>query len=212
MDLALSDMFDVDGTALPQPVEFWRAVPLQFRQAFGHIHALYSFPTIEAVQLLREMLPPDTIEIVAGNGGWCKALEITGTDSYQQEKPKYKALYAAAGQPTIHYGAHVVEMDALHAVKKHRPRAVLASWVTHQYEMRRHHLGGNEAGVDEHALLKLVDEYWFIGNTKVHANKPLFADLKNGNIRTHEIAGIWKDGVASRASGGEDFIMQIRRK
>lgn len=205
--------FTPEGVLRPMPAAWWAGLSREAKQLFGHIYALYSFPTIELIELLAERLQGvNAIEIGAGNGGYCKALGIPGTDSFQQIEPKYRAIYEKAQQPIITYGAHVEKFSANHAVKRYNPRAVVAAWVTHKWTIQRHELGGNEAGVDEHDLLARIDDYYFIGNTKTHAMKPLFHDLQHGAIKTHEIVEVIRgDLIQSRASGGDDFLVHIQR-
>lgn len=210
----IPEAFDESGTLKPMPADFWKNRGLTDRMMFGHQNALYAFPTIEGIEHIKRLINgKKAIEIGAGNGAFCKALGITGTDSYQQAEPHYAMLYKLQGQPTIRYGAHVQRMDALQAVKRHRPRVVIATWVTHKYLAERHANGGNEVGVDEHALLKKVDEYIFIGNSNVHQHKLIFEDLECGIIKSHRVENIVMDShlFPSRAQGGVDFLVHIKR-
>lgn len=84
------DLFDEVGTLQPMSAAFWAEMPREQRQVFGHLHALYSYPTTELIATLKAMLPAGTIEIGASNGGYCKALGIRGTDSYLQERAEIK--------------------------------------------------------------------------------------------------------------------------
>lgn len=65
-------------------------------------------------------------------------------------------------------------MDAKEAVAFHKPAVVVASWVTHRYDHRRHWAGGNEVGVNESDLLNRVENYIFVGNEQVHRNKQIW--------------------------------------
>ena len=205
-------LFDANGVLQPMLSAWWAMQSREDKMRFGHHYGLYSFPTIEIVELLRQVMPGDTIEIGAGNGGYCLALGITGTDSYQQADPRLKFLYDLLQQSTIDYGPHVKKMDAIEAVTMTGARSVLASWVTHKYDAKRHNLGGNVDGVDEHKLLAMIDDYFFIGNTDIHNKKPIFQDLATGKITTHEIADIYSVGLHSRASGGKDVLIHVKRK
>ncbi|HDS4345610.1 TPA: hypothetical protein QH074_004299 [Enterobacter hormaechei subsp. steigerwaltii] len=205
------DLFDEAGTLQPMPARFWSTMPREDRQRFGHHHALYSFPTVELIERLTAILPAATLEIGAGNGGYCKALGIRGTDSYQQIEPQMKAYYDLHGQPVISYGAHVEKLDAKTAIKKYRPSCVLAAWVTHKWDPRRPNIGGNMWGVDEHWILDHVDTYAFIGNSNVHAPKPIFTDLNSQRITSHLVDVIPLDDC-SRARGGTDFLCIMTRR
>ncbi|VGQ11506.1 hypothetical protein SB5439_04959 [Klebsiella variicola] len=211
----LPEAFDETGTLKAMPATYWQEKTRTDRMLFGHKNALYAFPTIEGIEHINSLIGDrSAIEIGAGNGAFCKALGIPGTDSYQQAHPHYAMLYKLQGQPTINYGAHVRRMDALQAVKFHKPKIVIAAWVTHKYDPLRHANGGNEAGVDEHALLRKVDEYIFIGNSNIHQTKLIFEDIECGIIKTHAVENIIMDSrlFPSRAQGGVDFLVHIKRK
>lgn len=207
------DLFDEAGTLQPMPAAFWAEMPREQRQVFGHHHALYSFPTVETIATLKAALPAGALEIGAGNGGYCKALDIRGTDSYMQQLPAIKAHYAAQGQPTVNYGAHVERIDANAAVKKYRPRAVLAAWVTHKGDPLRPQMGGNVYGVNEQQIIDraYVEQYFFIGNSNTHRDKPLFLELA-AQKRTSHIIDVQPLADCSRAAGGIDFLAVITRR
>lgn len=207
-------LFDAKGILQPQPAAFWAGLMVGQRAKFGHDHGIYSFPTVEAVDFIRKIIAGrerQTIEIGAGNGGWCKALDIRGTDSYLQRRPDIAAKYASMRQPQASYGAHVEKLEAIKAIRKHRPSVVVASWVTQKFRADRFCMRGNADGVDELRLLELVDEYVMIGNSAQHGDKMILEDIARG-ISTHEIVGGMTEGLASRAVHGNDFIVHIRRK
>jgi len=207
------DLFDEAGTLQPMPAEFWAKMPRQDRQVFGHYHGLYSFPTVELIATLKAMLPAATLEIGAGNGGYCKALGIRGTDSYLQERAEIKMHLALQGQPTVKYGAHVEKIDGNAAVKKYRPAAVLGAWITHRFDPLRPELGGNAYGVNERQLIDraYVEQYFFIGNSGTHRNKPLLQELAAQKITSH-IVDVQPLADCSRAAGGIDFLAVITRR
>lgn len=210
-----SDLFDEDGTLQPMLQSFWAQWNREQRATFGHHHGLYAFPTVEGIQLIRELIGDRAaIEIGAGNGAFCKALGIPGTDNYQQAMPKYKAYYRKMNQPIVKYGSHVERLEASVAIAKYKPQVVIASWVTHLYMPQRHHLGGNEIGVDEHYLLSEVEDYIFIGDTHVHAKKPLLQDYEAGKITTHKIHNVYlgNDLFPSRGMRGDSFMLHFKRK
>lgn len=209
------DLFDAEGILQPQPKEFWRGYDRVERATFGHAHGLYAFPTIEGIAYIRELIDNRmAIEIGSGNGGFCKALGIPGTDNYQQAMPQYKRYYDHLMQPTVKYGSHVEKLDAGLAVGKYQPKVVVACWVTHLYIPQRHELGGNEIGVDEHFLLSQVDDYIFIGDTHVHSKKPIFQDYHTGALGTHYIADMIVDNdmFPSRGMKGDSFLVHLKRK
>lgn len=208
-------LFDESGVLQPMPAKWWAKQSREAKMVFGHQHALYSFPTQQGIDTIKTWIGDrEALEIGAGNGGYCKALGIRGTDNKMQEWPEIKDHYTAHGQPAIKYGPHVEEIGGNDAVNLYRPQVVLAAWVTHKSMDDRPECRGNYWGVSEHAILPLVEEYIFIGNTNTHQMKPLFHDLENGKITTHYVEEFYVGvpWIQSRASGGLDFIMRIKRK
>lgn len=157
------------------PAAFWDTTTPAERALFGHHHAIYNFPTTELVAYLHELIDGrSTIEIGAGNGVLAKALDIPATDNRMQAKAKYRRIYESQGQPTVTYGRNVIELDASRAVDRYEPDVVIACWVTHKWDPRRHWAGGNEIGVDEGDIISRVQQYVVIGNDHVHQNKPIW--------------------------------------
>lgn len=171
-----AEALDDQGRVRVLPAAFWAATRPQERALFGHLHGVYNFPTVELVDYLRTLIAGrSAIEIGAGNGVLAEALGITATDSRQQEKPRWRKVYAAEGQPTVRYGSNVVEVDAARAVRRYRPEVVIACWVTHKYDPARPWAGGNEAGVVEEDIIAGCAEYIFVGNQKVHKDKSIWS-------------------------------------
>ncbi|EAM6792406.1 hypothetical protein E0G74_01435 [Salmonella enterica] len=209
-----SALLDNKGVLRPMAAGWWNATTEGQRALFGQKHGIYSFPTTEAVQFVRECIGGrelKTIEIGSGNGGWSKALGIRGTDSFLQNRPDIAAHYAAMKQPRAKYGPHVEKLEAIKAVRKYRPQVVVASWVTQKFRADRFCMRGNADGVDELRLLELVDEYVLIGNTAQHADKMIIEDIQNGSS-THEVIAACFENLSSRALVGKDFIFHFRRK
>lgn len=141
-----------------------------------HEHARYGLPTIELVEWLKQQIGDrKAIEIGAGSGDLCYHLGIIGTDNYQQEWPDVRLYYAVLGQPVIKYGEWVERLDALEAVKQHKPDVVIGSWVTHWIDpnLPPPPGGGNMYGIREDEILKRVDTYIMIGNLEIHKHKPI---------------------------------------
>jgi hypothetical protein len=183
------------------PASYWAGTTLEERALFGHRHGIYSFPTVELVERLTELIAGRTaIEIGAGHGVLAEALGIRATDSRQQEQAMYRAELAlmGTGQPPVRYGPKVIEAHASRAVRRYRPQVVIGCWVTHKYDPARHAAGGNEVGVDEVDILRNCENYIVVGNEKVHAGKTIWA-------RRHRIE--YPDFVYSRAvNGTREFI------
>jgi hypothetical protein len=135
-------------------------------------HGLYGLLTIELIEWLDLKIGGrKAIEIGAGNGALGRELGIRTTDSFQQEKPEFKALYASTGQPTVKYGSDVERIDAIRAMRKYSPQVVIGNWVTHKYRKDAHEKGGNAWGIDEDKILERVEEYIVIGNQQTHGKK-----------------------------------------
>lgn len=167
-------LLDERGRLRAVPGATLASTTAQQRLLFGVRHGIYSFPTVELCDHLRELIGGrPAIEIGAGHGVLAQALGIPATDNRQQEDPAIRAYYRSLGQPTVPYGKHVEKLDAAAAVAKYKPAVVIACWVTHAYDPRRPEAGGSGTGVDEAAILAACDSYVFIGNELVHARKPI---------------------------------------
>lgn len=196
----LSDqVLDGEGVLRVLPAAFWAQTTVQERVRFCVTHGYYGLPTEELVAWLQARIAGRrAIEIGAGAGVLAAALGIPATDNHLQSHPEVRKFYADLEQPTIQYGAHVQKLEAHRAVARLRPQVVIASWVTHRYEAARPAAGGNMYGPNEGALIDAVEDYIFIGNTIVHAAKPIWA-------RPHEL--IHPDWLYSRAhNGSPEFI------
>ncbi|EDY2030074.1 hypothetical protein GTB64_004516 [Salmonella enterica] len=209
-----AELLDESGTLRPMPSAWWAAKAPEQRAIFGNKHGIYAFPTHEAVSFVRDCIAGrerQTLEIGAGNGGWGKALGIRSTDSFLQRRPDVAAKYASMRQPTVRYGSHVEKLEAIKAVRKYRPKIVLASWVTQKFRADRFCMRGNADGVDELRMLDMIEEYILIGNTEQHSDKMIIEDIQRG-VSRYMINGIMFEGVASRALVGRDFIFHFKRK
>lgn len=197
-------LLDASGTLCVVPASVLARTTAEERLVFGLRHGLYSFPTEELVAFLKNRIRGRTaIEIGAGHGVLAKALGIPATDNRQQEDPRMQAYYAARGQATVPYGDHVDALDALAAVKRHRPQVVVACWVTHKFDPRRPQAEGSEFGVKEEEVISSCEEYIFVGNEQVHKRKPIWA------MPHEKWTPPW---VYSRAvNGSADFIASWRR-
>ena len=163
------------GLLVPMPASYYRAQDQMKLAVWCVLRGYYQLPTVELVAWLKEYIGDRrAIEIGSGNGVLARALGIVGTDSHQQEEADRIAHYKKIQQAVIEYGSDVEKIDALSAIKKHRPEVVLAAWVTHCYQPDRPAEGGNVDGVDEWKVVKRTGEYVFVGNMGVHRDKPLF--------------------------------------
>lgn len=154
------------------------------------LNSIYVWPTTELLTWLNSNLTEKdkTIEIGSGNGVLANELGISATDSYMQSdkfKPNNSserelhqnaiATLRLSGIPPINYGANVEQLDALAAIRKHKPKHILGCYITHKYINGMS--TGNALGVDETwiARRKQIKSYTMVGNQVVHAEKPILA-------------------------------------
>lgn len=169
------ELIDEQGHLRVVPASVFANTTTAERAVFGHRHALYGFLTTELIDYLTPLLSGRTaLEIGAGHGGLARALGIRATDNCMQADPLIKAHYASMGQPVIQYGPNVEKLSAEQALLKYKPRVVLASWVTHKYDDKRHEAGGNMFGVHEESVIEACETYIVIGNAQVHAGKSIW--------------------------------------
>lgn len=195
------EVLDENGRLKVLPASYWSTTTTAERALFGVTHAYYGFPTVELVEYLTKLINGRrAIEIGAGAGILAEALGIPGTDSHQQDLPKYKAIYALSQQPTVKYGPNVEKIDARTAVRKYKPEVVIGSWVTHKYDPKHPDMQGNEMGIDQKPIIRRVQTYVLIGNEHVHRNNPIH-DLPH--------ATLYPDWVYSRAMNGSRDMIEI---
>lgn len=174
----LDARFLVGGELQVVPAEAYDAVDRTDLQIWCHRHGFYGLPTTELVAWLADRICRRTaLEVGAGNGALGRALGIPVTDSWMQSDPGVAALYALQGQPTVVYGSDVERIEALDAVQKYQPEVVIGCWVTHWIDPHKPMPigGGCMFGIREDRLLRLpsVLTYIVVGNTSVHAHKPI---------------------------------------
>lgn len=194
-----------DGRLRILPAAYWATTTVQERALFGQRHGIYSYPTQELVDHLRDIIDGrKAIEIGAGNGVLADALGIPGTDSRQQDKEPYRSMYALGGWATVPYGPNIVEAHASRAVRQYRPDVVIGCWVTRKFDPAQPEAGGNEVGIDELDVFTQCRTYVLVGNEKVHAISRMWT-------RPHTIE--YPPWLYSRASNGSrDFIAVWQRQ
>lgn len=197
-------MLDAQGRLKVLPASTLAATTREERAVFGVRQGLYGFPTEELCEFLVERIAGrSAIEIGAGHGVLARRLGIPATDNRLQERPDVRRYYEQIQQPTVPYGDNVEELDAAEAVLKYRPSVVVASWVTHRLDLTQPERGGNQFGVDEAAIIDACDEYIFIGNEHVHAQKPIW------ELPHQKIHAPW---IYSRAVNGHPEFVAIWRR
>lgn len=174
-------VLDENGRFKIMPASFWRGTSTNERMLFAHQTGIYSYPTVELVERLKEIIAGrSAIEIGAGNGVLAETLGIPATDSYQQSEEKYRKIYGAIDQELVPYGPNVEKLSAYDAVRKYDPQVVLGCWVTHKFNKNEPWRKGNEVGIDELDILEHCEEYLFVGNTGAetgHSQKPIWQTL-----------------------------------
>lgn len=193
------DVLDADGRLRVLPAEYWATTTPEERAWLGHRFGIYSFPTQELVERLREIIGGrSAIEIGAGHGVLAEALGIPATDTREQERPESRSLLAALRQQPVRYGPNVVEAHASRAVRRYRPQVVVACWVTQVWDPVRPIRESKPDGVDEEDILRNCETYVLVGNEEIHRQKRIWQ-------RRHEIE--YPPYVYSRAlNGSREFI------
>ncbi len=154
-------------------------------RAFCHFQGRYGLPTVEVVEYLKDIIDGRTaIEIGSGHGDLGFHLGIPMTDSKIQSKPDIQKEYEKMKQPIIKYPEDVEELEARAAVKKYKPKVVVASWVTNKFKAKSD-VKGFTYGVDEEQIINAVETYILVGNLEVHGHKAIM------NRRHIQIAQPW---------------------
>lgn len=193
------DVLDEHGRLRVLPAAYWATTTPAERLLFGALHGIYSFPTVELVERLQQIINGrSAIEIGAGHGVLAEALGIPATDSREQERPEWRALIALQGQQPVPYGDNVQQMHASRAVRRHKPDVVIGCWVTQKWDPSRPIRESKPDGVDEEDILRNCATYVLVGNEKIHRQKHIWS-------RPHTIEH--PPYVYSRAMNGtRDFI------
>ncbi len=174
LDEIESLVLDKKGLIKVVDAEVYKQFSHSHIKQLAHKHGLYCLPTTELIAWLKvHIAGRRAIEIGGGCGIIGRSLGIRSTDNYKQEMPKYKKQYEEMGQPTVKYGKDVLKCDALKAIKRFKPEVVIGCWVTHLYDPKEPLRKGNEIGIDEAKIIKLVGEYIVVGNSVVHGLKPI---------------------------------------
>jgi hypothetical protein len=142
--------------------------------AFCNRKAVYGIVTDELLDFLRQIIGDrSAIEIAAGYGTLGRELKIPLTDKKIQEFPEVKIMYEMMQQPVISYPKDVEKLDALDAIRKYKPKVVVAQWFTARKDVDGKDL--SVYGINEDDILnnEHVETYIHIGHSSVHANKAI---------------------------------------
>lgn len=200
----LEDMlFDEMGRLKVLPYNELKDIKQEHISQFCLSNGIYSLPTQEMIDLLNEEIGDkrdNTIEIGSGNGVYARTLHVMGVDNFMQTMSNVKEYYEAANQPTVKYGANVIKLEALEAVKKYKPDIVFGAFCTHKYNPNEHWRGGNMFGINEKTMLNKIKKYIHIGNKKIHDKKPIL------KLKHREIKESW---IMSRSLHKNDNVIWI---
>ena len=170
------DLFGPDGVIRLLPAAELDLFHREALRLWCHLHGRYGLVTRELVAWLLDLIGPrKAIEIGAGHGDLAHHLGIRATDNKCQERPEVAQYYRLLGQPVIRYPAWVQKIDALQAVREHRPEVVIGSWVTEWIDpaLPAPSQGGSIYGVKEDLILEEAVTYVLIGNLAVHGAKTI---------------------------------------
>jgi hypothetical protein len=190
-DLDPQRMAELDAMLL-EPTGRLKLLPASCYEAINPMHlriwaqkrARYLLVTAELVAWLGEFLdaagvvPGEAIEVGAGQGDLGGHLGISMSDNGCQQRPEVKAFYEAIDQAPTFPPPHVRRLDAVGAVEKFRPKAVVASWLTRKFIAGVDRPGKAEAsiyGAEEEKILAATGLYIHIGNALVHRGKTILA-------------------------------------
>ena len=167
------------GLIKPVPYDDVKDAGMENLNMAMQVMSLYTFPTVEVIDFLREEiddgdpeLAPDAIEICAGSGWIGRGLDIPITDSYLQAREDVKKMYLKNGCMPIDYPSDVEKIDAVSAVKKYRPAFVIGSYVTRKWGLGSKK-EGNMYGVDTTWVSLNCKRFYLIGNENVHGGDPI---------------------------------------
>ena len=169
---------EMDQALLEEGNRYLKLLPSSVYKAFPHEqlviwcnrHQRYGIVTTELVDWLREQIGDrSVIEIAAGKGDLSHHLNIHPTDGYSQTTEYVKDCYESCGHIPLIPNPEVERLEAVQAIKKYKPKVVIASWLTQRYlsDPRTNYY----YGVDETQVRILSMKYIHIGNTNVHGGK-----------------------------------------
>lgn len=168
---------------------------------FCHKHAIYQLPTKELIEFIKsEIGNSSAIEIGSGNGCIGRSLGIRMADNKMQELPEIKLHYEMLRQPVITYGTDVEKLDGIEAIKKYRPKTVVACWVTQKWKPGMK--DGNALGVEEELIFANgVEKYIHVGNEKTHASKVILDKFPHKRY--------YNEFIISRSMSREENVIYI---
>lgn len=157
------------------PADVWRKYDWTSVRQLMNETGTYVLPTQELIDyLLKDIDGYRTIEIGAGNGVVGRTLGIPITDScLQRDNMAVRLYYTLCGQPIINYPKDIIKAEAMEAVRRFKPEAVIGCYVTHKW--RNDTQSGNDWGIDFERLLSSVKKFILVGNRVTHRDNPIMA-------------------------------------
>lgn len=181
-------------------------------------NSIYCVPTTELIDFIKNEIKnynkKDVIEIASGNGYLCDLLNIKGTDSKCQLEGKVReAIYESGQYPIQYQNKDVIKTSANDAVKRLKPKVIIASWATDKYDPNNHDKGGFIHGVEDWKFFNTssVEKYIFIGNMGIHKNKYIFDKERVEKEAKCKIKYRTYIGGCSRKFDEENIIVVIER-
>jgi len=155
----------------------YRCFPHVHLRVWASLHSRYGFPTTELIAWLKERIAKRTaLEIAAGNGDLGHRLDIPMTDSYQQVDDRETMLYLAAmGVTPTNPPPDVKKEDGENAVRRRKPRVVIACYATEKWDKREPNKPGNYKGIRYGYVIERCETFILIGNKSVHGQSSALA-------------------------------------
>ena len=192
-----------NGDLKVMPADFYKQFDQMDISTFCVQQGCYSLPTNELIQCLRDEIGEEekVIEIAGGNGLLARELGIVSTDSYVQKlNPKVRLHYAKIQQPIVKYGNNVAPLEALEAVKRHKPKIIIVAWGTHKFDRKAPLESGYDYGIDFKKIMAYpsVEKIILIGDLEIHKFNP---------IHKNATRIIQEDWIVSRSTRNKNAIM-----
>lgn len=189
-------------TLLPKslPAKEYQKWPVNSLKYWCHYQHLYTIPTVELIDFLKQELSPfareEVLEIGAGRSNIGECLGIRQTDRYLREEEAARLYYLAMNQYPPQPPQGVEKLEALKAVYKYRPRVVIAAWVSQWLDpkkwKKKNPPPGSIFGVKKDRLIKCVERYIQVSHDGIHGHEQV-------NNRIAKVVRL--DGLVSRKPG-----------
>jgi len=154
-------------------------------------HGVYCFYSKRLVAALSEMLrDKPCVEIAAGDGALSRFLRDSGIDIMAFDNQSWTGK--------VRYNAEVIQLDAVEALRRHKPEVVLCSWPPANNEFEQ-----------EIFLAPTVTRYIVIGsdNRLTFGNWPAYMAQRTFQMRKDEALS---DAILPSRSGGAVYVFERR--